>query len=440
MILVPQVDNGPRIIRRGFWSDPLRARIAKILIVSVLVQIMMFGLVPSAWAVGWWKENTNDTINEVANNGVTSADVAYWKNAVDNSGASSPHGSFSTTSNKCKTCHAVHGALSDSFRLLKNVDRAEECNYCHMGPAGASNKRLYALDDLGFSVRGEHTLGSTQVPDSDVNGGSEYGLLPDRGGPYSASNEQVLYCYACHSVHGAYTLQNDAAWATKILRQDPANNGGDANNGLLDYLRGSILTREDGETLDMAVMVADDPSYLQDFVEKDTMTTGAQVKAAFCGDCHNKNYNFRLNIAFAGDDFRLKNGVINVVGQDYTLNRQTHPMNDNQFLDAAGGAGAFGPTRVSKTNFTVEWCGVCHAGEKNYGPGGSDPWGTGYIIAGFPHQSKGNKLMDKGFGGDISEGPLSPRDATQTNDAYEALNNMDYICLQCHDSLVGITF
>lgn len=402
-----------------------------------LLAVFMLGSVQSAWAVGWWKENTNDTINEVANNGVTSADVAYWKDAVDNSGASSPHGNFSTTSNKCKTCHAVHGALSDSFRLLKDVSRVEECNYCHMGPAGASSRRLYALDDLGFSVRGEHTLGSTQVPDSDVNGGSKYGLLPDRGGPYSASSEQVLYCYACHSVHGAFTIQNDSQWASKILRQDPAANGGNADNGLLDYLRGSILTREDGETVDMSAM---DPNDLDDFLMKDALDSGAQVKAAFCGDCHNKNYNFRMNIESAGVDFRLANGVNNVIGQDYTLNRQTHPMNDNQFLDVAGGAGTLGETRVSKSGFTVEWCGVCHTGEANYGVGGLDPWGTGYIVVGFPHQSKGNKLFEKGFGDDGIEVPVSSRDATQTNDAYESVDNMDWVCMQCHENLVGETF
>lgn len=409
----------------------------------------------SAFAAGWWKENNNDTINVLAGTATSTADSILWSSASSNPRPTAaddstlyqyntPHAGFSTASNRCKTCHAVHGARDVSYRLLRDASRTQECNYCHMGPAGASALRLYALDDLGYSVQGEHTLGSTLVPDSNIQGGTNgNGNLPDRGGPYDPdTNKQGLYCYSCHSVHGANIVRGVGRWEEKILRNDPAMNGGNADNGLQDGIAGRIFKREDGATIDMSLVMRDpeDPLY-RDWTEgpSNGYARDAEVKKAFCADCHTKNYNFRVNINEFDDGSDLFGNGPETPGQDYSLNKQAHPMNDNGELDMGGGAGNSGYKQVSSTGFFVEWCGSCHtaadaASQKEItikSPNtGGDPWGQTWRVVGFPHQGTTPKFFRPGYdtGG-------NDRDATQTNDAYEAIPRMDsQICQQCHAS------
>lgn len=397
-----------------------------------MVTVFVLSMVGNAWAAGWWRENANDTINVDAGNGADAFNTE-WSLADDNSGATSPHGGFTATSNKCKTCHAVHGALSDSFRLLKNDNRADECNYCHMGAAGASKYRLYAYSDLGVTVRGEHTLGSTQVPDSgldgngaDVDNTQGFGTVPDRG-TYDASGNPTLFCFSCHSVHGAFTISDSTAgwWTRRILRTDPGILGGgyDANSGLTAVNAGQ-LGYGDGTTIGLT---------------QDTQAAGVtsvasvsslnMIRSAFCGGCHTKNFNYRLNQAS---------------GQDYSLQRGSHPLNTDGTLEVGGGAGVSGVATVSWSN--AGWCGSCHNAvielgsartadggstypggtgtDQNAGYGGFD-WNTTWYAAGFPHQSESNKLLfdDVKSGADV---------AGVTNDAYRAVDGMDKVCGKCH--------
>lgn len=79
-----------------------------------------------------------------------------------------PHDGYDTTSNKCKTCHAVHRATG-TYRLMR-VDNPEDgCNYCHIGDHKHSTRGAYYRDAaLTYSANG-HTMGAGKtIPDSSV--------------------------------------------------------------------------------------------------------------------------------------------------------------------------------------------------------------------------------------------------------------------------------
>ncbi len=101
-----------------------------------------------------------------------------------------PHGSYAATNDECEICHSPHEAGIPagvaSYKLLRATTKAAACDYCH----GASGAAVDYLVYQGTTVAGEHTIGaavSTGIPDSSI-----------------AVNS--LYCYDCHSVHGANTL------------------------------------------------------------------------------------------------------------------------------------------------------------------------------------------------------------------------------------------
>ena len=421
----------------------------KKLFVLFMVAMFVLSMAGNAWAAGWWRENPNDTINTVAGNGAEGglgqSTTDIWSDRdVLPAGATSPHGGFASTSNLCKTCHAVHGALSDSFRLLKNNNRADECKYCHQGPAAASKYRLYAYQDLGITVRGEHTLGSTQVPDSGLAGNGvtvdntlAYGTVPDRGTYAGDGTTPTLFCFSCHSVHGAFTIEDAAVgwWTKRILRSDPgilSGNGStyNADTGLTPANVGK-LGYGDGTQIDLT----GDTQTVGSVQGVGSVKTNNTIRAGFCGGCHTKNYNFRQNEAS---------------GQDYSLQRGSHPLNTDGTLEVGGGAGVSGVAKASWTN--AAWCGSCHAAPIEYGgsatsdadavsgfyPGAqgtdfngdaTDPWNAGagsFYAAGFPHQSESNKLLFD----DVQEG--AGLAAGITNDAYRAIDGMDGVCEKCH--------
>jgi predicted CXXCH cytochrome family protein len=113
----------------------------------------------------------------------------------------SPHGDYSATSNKCKTCHAVHGAAVGGEVLLRDT-RARACMYCHFGGT-FSTKQPYGPDETDYTIDYENNHSASH--------GSN-GADP----PYAG-------CASCHSVHGAGIWSNEADAVTvgMILRDNP---------------------------------------------------------------------------------------------------------------------------------------------------------------------------------------------------------------------------
>jgi len=139
-----------------------------------------------------------------------------------------PHGGYATTSNKCKTCHAVHRATG-SFALLR-VDNADHaCDFCHIGAGRHSELEAYFGGTGGIYSSNGHTIGSgPNIPDSSVwqwveattitNGSGDSTVinvrryLEDRnklmryvvhGNRFIRVGPQRLRCMSCHQVHNA---------------------------------------------------------------------------------------------------------------------------------------------------------------------------------------------------------------------------------------------
>ncbi len=139
--------------------------VATLTIVFLTGVTLLFLLALPAQAASWWQTNSTDTVGS-----------GFWESQEDNGSYASPHGGFSSTSNLCKTCHAVQMAGENSWRLIKSGNttetrtqgemstlgkgnaRATECTYCHDATSGATSKKPYELTPIGKTVRGEHTL------------------------------------------------------------------------------------------------------------------------------------------------------------------------------------------------------------------------------------------------------------------------------------------
>ncbi|MDI6716167.1 MAG: hypothetical protein QME63_04400 [Actinomycetota bacterium] len=87
---------------------------------------------------------------------------------VDSSARDSgPHGGYDTTTNKCKTCHAVHRATG-TFALMRVDSPDQACEYCHVGDHRHSVVSAYWKAGTIYPANG-HTIGAdSAIPDSSV--------------------------------------------------------------------------------------------------------------------------------------------------------------------------------------------------------------------------------------------------------------------------------
>lgn len=146
----------------------------------------------------------------------------------------SPHAGLSVSSNQCKVCHAVHGANPDSYRLLRDGSRKEECSKCHSAETGLSGMIVYDIDEAGRIVKGSHDVDSADPTIVDPGTGKglyvEGDAIPDstKVVPERGSDGNKFNCYFCHSVHGAKIV--GGSLSGRILRDDPAKDGGAATS------------------------------------------------------------------------------------------------------------------------------------------------------------------------------------------------------------------
>jgi hypothetical protein len=139
---------------------------------------------------------------------MASVAVASGYNAYDSGTmyTKNPHGGYTATSNKCKTCHAVHKAIASSYKLLQNTSQATACDFCHIGAGAHTAKVVYAGTTPTTAPNG-HTIGVT-------------GAIPDN----AAATSITTACSSCHTVHGANAILF-ASNPTKILKDTPLAGG-----------------------------------------------------------------------------------------------------------------------------------------------------------------------------------------------------------------------
>ncbi len=168
----------------------------------------------------------------------------------DPTAGKSPHGGYSDTTDKCKTCHAVHNASTTGQVLLRSTV-SNACVYCHVS-TNFTITRVYGGDVANYDNHYDNNHASFH------NNSSTF--------TYNG-------CVNCHSVHGANTIATDTATgevlAPKILRNNPG---------------GTILA---GNTVGGVAAPADN---LTDFCRDchDGMTTEGQAlySSNGCGMCH----------------------------------------------------------------------------------------------------------------------------------------------------------
>ncbi|HZD59114.1 MAG TPA: hypothetical protein VE439_01510 [Anaerolineae bacterium] len=265
-----------------------------------------------------------------------------------------PHGAYITTSNKCKTCHAVHRA--DGIYYLLRADNADSaCDYCHIGDARHSEKGAYYGSVEGKYTSNGHTIGAgPEIPDSSRWQWAEDRTLSSNDGLITqtvkvrqydvAKNEMykvkarhgkemfgpvLLQCMTCHQVHNASLLIWKPGADTagyKLLRNAPSGScdsstlmRGDRNEQLLDP-SGQILSH--GTLLNVARPVEvpnttitasntgqvggtpDDPDTVYTiWTAWEGVPTGVNdgsYLAVWCADCHNLNIGYRT---VTGEEF-----------------------------------------------------------------------------------------------------------------------------------------
>jgi hypothetical protein len=133
------------------------------------------------------------------NNPITQGREAYnYNNPQDYTSLSGqgPHGNYSTSTHKCRECHAVHRA-SGKFKLMRADSRTEACDWCHGDGAGSGYNIQMDNDD---AMTQEYNVGHTMG--FGVNGGRY--KAPDDTYPAYTPKYYLggFSCIDCHSPHG----------------------------------------------------------------------------------------------------------------------------------------------------------------------------------------------------------------------------------------------
>ncbi|MCL4368753.1 MAG: hypothetical protein M1337_06265 [Actinobacteria bacterium] len=293
-------------------------------------------------------------------------------------GGGSPHGNYANTTEKCKVCHAVHGAgitngtTVITERLLRSTV-ADACSFCHLSNAYATNP---------YGVSGSTAYAST----SGATSGSGH-FSTHQGTSYAG-------CASCHSVHGANTI---GAVAADILKNDPAK-------GVVD----TTATGTNGGWGSFKQVVTTQADFCQDCHDGTRYTNGGVVTAInnatdfaaqfpVCSDCHN-------SAATGINDTATQFGVSFNQGH----NGRSHPMTITT-IESGIGTVANKATAFASETETNNSCTTCHNVTRT-------PGTLGAPLATFPHYSTDQELI-QGYN-------------TTTN-------KIDGVCLSCHKDTAG---
>lgn len=107
-----------------------------------------------------------------------------------------PHGGYTTGTNKCATCHSVHGAAG-YIALLPAATIRDTCLSCHDGTGGRGVYGVLAA--RGLTVQSGHRVDATNT----VPGGAPDGTDAPR---VFSGTDGLLTCSDCHSPHDTETV------------------------------------------------------------------------------------------------------------------------------------------------------------------------------------------------------------------------------------------
>ena len=347
-----------------------KIQVIKLLICSLILVVLYLGFASLTFAGQWWPITSNPADSPIATG-------KWFQGNV-------PHLGLQTSTDQCKVCHAVHDGSSTGFRLLHDSSRATECNYCHGEQGAISDPQFkpYAamLDGNGNEItpKGMHLIGYTDIPEASQAVKDANSIKTDG-----------LSCGNCHSVHDAWTINSPLAGdlSSKLLKRDPANNGGDVLTGITNV-----------ESYD-----AQHPAALG--------TTGSinadEIQAAFCGDCHNKNPNWDRGGNERPNSYGHPIGSVDGYVDVYGANKLV--VTADQGNPAVADAGAL-----------AKACSSCHKSKTDGAP------------SKFPHQSVGHKLLGNAYTATSSYLDQNG----YTGDPFRPIPNLDGgVCRTCHSEI-----
>ena len=365
---------------------------------------------------GYWAYNT--TNQRFAYNQTTGPIYA--------SATVSPHSGYSTTSGKCKVCHAVHGAgiatnVNASEKLLRS-SAADSCTYCHLGTgAFATDPYAYApWDSLSNYYSNDSgppspivvwTLpaGGHGVQDASA-GRSGHNATHGHDNPQgvAASLKSYKGCVSCHAVHGANTM-TDGALKPNILKNDPAKGttaavGSGWGTGGLGYGSKYNPTTTQAEFCEDC---HDGTKVVDGSGAATAIVTQAEFQAKFpsCGNnsstgaaCHN-------SVQQAITESIAQFGAFNNKGH----NGRSHIMTTTYSSVAGSATGVDEETVYASGN----GCATCHNIRKFSRTSGVLQQG-----ATFPHFWPSNELIQN----------------------FDVISQSDAPCMNCHGGRVGVSF
>lgn len=384
----------------------------KTLFVAALAAVMVFAFAASAFAYGpVWSSGTSSNTNYNSNY----PGYLKWSlgEAMSPDNATSPHGNYATTTNKCAVCHAVHRADAAGTVLTAwngtagtgEMKATGSCLFCHGPNASFTSVRIVA----------EHN------------------------GPFTLSPHGR--CQRCHtaSPHGAY------ASVYPVLSQKLINRQPDA------AIAQDLAANNNAMTADMFDL--SDPAKVSAGV-----TLGTGYLCTYCHDNGNDPVVFAVNKDGATPSIAADLSSSPVTGHR-VLAMATTTWNEDGAYGAfysgtdyfTGSATAAGNSQVafnSVANATTSGCKSCHDAKAT---DGRTAFPHGYVTAaGAPAASS-----DASAGAFIWMTAAADADDARTavtkyTDAVGNPNNSgvateDGLCLKCHlsgdkSAGVGVTF
>lgn len=396
------------------------------------------------------------------------------------SGAS-PHAGWTTTSDQCKQCHAVHKATGNRL-LLRSLDsRYNDCAYCHLDGSGGSGFDVYVGNlnnghTLGSYVsktatggartsRYDATTGKVIIPDASTasanyRGGSK-AISPstaytgfDSTGTVSAgvgtglntSGDTAFNCNACHQAHA-----NPAKIITWRFQSYNPNARTRDLTGLYtyygpDYRTAADLNQRTVNTTDLTnKILLKNPNDRTDgaaatyysYLDADARNSGKRVSSLtqWCADCHN------LNVKGPG---MVAGNTVNY-GTAYT--EQANLWSHSTYYNLSGASKFIGFATsqggsYATTSGGAPACADCHIGYSSattaHDAGGGDTTArTAGNYGDWPHSGASdsyallNQLKVRSAPGDSSPS-TTPLNNTGTNATTYDAAGLDGTCRTCH--------
>ncbi|MEI8080973.1 MAG: hypothetical protein WCI74_03920 [Actinomycetes bacterium] len=385
----------------------------KTLLVAALAAVLIFAFVGGAFAAsGSSMPNARTAVPNSSRGAATPSQLstAYvyisWDtiatNAANAGQGSSPHGGYSTTTEKCAVCHAVHIAAPSGTTITSNVTNnqaadtllktraADACGYCHVGAPTTVMSPVY---------------------------GGIYPIPSSMGHPLGTPN-----CTECHTnVHGA-GADTAASFVGLILKADPEGTG----------ITGIVQTAGVIDSRNPWVAGGGVTGFTSgQYATNASSTARDQGVGIFCAECHQSSY----AQVVAGAQANFFNGVDNTNTLPQTGHRvmATATSSWNSFTNIKSSAVS------SATGRTVAWtdasnCASCHDSDNGFGAQAfPHVWGVVpgvAITASAPTNGTLTKkwLLVSAYAG-----------GTETTTGANAGSLADGVCLKCHRSGTGGT-